>query len=181
MAASSPPRNLTSIRTSTINLKTNKISSTGGWWRYRKLWVKLRIVIKLDIHLQSVFKDQKQENVIISSLSVKTLLTLLAEAAGQDVDSLTRRVREDLSQKSIIVNIFAFFEQWFLKNKWKYQLSDYLRRSLEKIVKEILIQETDLFVFMTRIISNLSFIWDKFLIFLKVPENFTVGETICIL
>jgi hypothetical protein len=47
-------------------------------------------------NFQSIFKDNQKNNVILSSLSVKTLLTLLAEAAGQDVNSLTRQVRGKL-------------------------------------------------------------------------------------
>jgi hypothetical protein len=47
----------------------------------------------ITFNFQSIFKDHRQNNVILSSLSVKTLLTLLAEAAGQDVNSLTRQVK----------------------------------------------------------------------------------------
>ena len=47
----------------------------------------------IHINFQTILRDNKQSNVIISPLSVKTLLTLLAEAAGQDVQSKTRQVK----------------------------------------------------------------------------------------
>lgn len=37
-----------------------------------------------------MFKQNKDDNLIVSPISVKLLLTILAEAAGQDVDSATR-------------------------------------------------------------------------------------------
>lgn len=39
-----------------------------------------------------LLKDSRTKNVILSPLSVKLLLTLLAEAAGQNVASATRKV-----------------------------------------------------------------------------------------
>lgn len=40
--------------------------------------------------IQEVFKSQRDENVIISPISVKILMTVLAEIAGQGVQSTTR-------------------------------------------------------------------------------------------
>jgi serine protease inhibitor len=42
---------------------------------------------------KQILKTNPNKNTIVSPLSVKTLMTLIAEAAGQSVDSLTRRVR----------------------------------------------------------------------------------------
>jgi serine protease inhibitor len=45
---------------------------------------------------QAIFKSNKEKNVIVSPLSVKLLLTLLAEAAGQTISSQTRKELEQV-------------------------------------------------------------------------------------
>jgi len=45
---------------------------------------------------QSVFRENKDSNIVLSPLSVKLLLTLLAEAAGQSVTSKTRTELEQV-------------------------------------------------------------------------------------
>lgn len=61
----------------------------------------------------------KEENVIMSPVFVKVLLTLLAEAAGQTVGSETRTVRIELSslQKTLKTR-FAYFLK-FVRNSNK--------------------------------------------------------------
>lgn len=46
----------------------------------------------LNFHsFQEIFRQSRKENVIVSPLSVKVLLTILAEAAEQNVESTTRK------------------------------------------------------------------------------------------
>lgn len=51
--------------------------------------------------IQTVLKSLPN-NVLISPLSVKVLLTLLAEAAGQTVDSKTRKVGDNYSSMKLM-------------------------------------------------------------------------------
>lgn len=57
-------------------------------------------LIKTFYTLQSVFRENKDKNIVLSPLSVKLLLTLLAEAAGQSVTSKTRTVGREISVRS---------------------------------------------------------------------------------
>ena len=54
-----------------------------------------------------LLKESGSKNVIVSPLSVKLLLTLLAEAAGQNVASTTRKVNIDVLFICLYLLIFT--------------------------------------------------------------------------
>jgi hypothetical protein len=77
-----------------IRLATNKSKSINAVLKRKR--------INSLFSRQSVLKSQPN-NVLISPLSVKVLLTLLAEAAGQTVDSKTRKVSEHCDAMQVLL------------------------------------------------------------------------------